>query len=814
MTDEQPPRYVCVHGHFYQPPRENPWLEAIELQDSAYPYHDWNERITAECYGPNGHSRILDDDGRIRQIANNYARISFNFGPTLLKWLEDEEPEVYDQVITGDKESAARFSGHGSAMAQGYNHIIMPLANTRDKRTQVTWGVRDFQHRFGRAPVGMWLPETAVDLESLDLMSEAGVQYTILAPRQASRIKGKTSRNWTDVSGEQIDPSRPYFVVLPSGRRMSIWFYDGPISRAVAFENLLDSGDALAKRLLGALSDQRSWPQMVHVATDGETYGHHHRFGDMALAYALDDIEHGQEATLTNYAEYLDRYPPEWQVEIAENTSWSCEHGVERWRADCGCNSGGNPGWNQAWRAPLRQAFDWLRDCITPLYEKRAAVLFTDPWQARDDYIDVILDRSDANLSAFLSNHGTDKLDATQVTTALELLEMQRHELLMYTSCGWFFDDISGIEATQTIQYAGRVIQLAQKLFGDDKIEGQFLDILAQAKSNILEKGDGRAIYEQAVLPAAVDLAKVAAHYAVSSLFENYPEEARVYCYDVQQLEYQRQAEGQAQIAVGRAEVRSVITLEAQETSFGVLHFGDHNITAGVRSFQGEDSYEQMKAEAFAAFREADLPETIRLLDRHFGDLTYSLRTLFKDEQRKVLRFVLGTTVGEAEASYRAIFEHHAPLMRYLMDIGVPMPASFQSAAGLVINSNIRRALEEAPINSQRLGEYLEDSRAWKINLDDEGLAFAAKTTLEKLAADFEAHPDSAEALRALEESSHCVKVLPFTVDLAEVQNRFWKVLQERYPDYAKRAAKDEVDAVMWVEHFRELSDNLKVRVD
>jgi alpha-amylase/alpha-mannosidase (GH57 family) len=812
MTDDKP-RYVCLHGHFYQPPRENPWLEAIELQDSAYPYHDWNERITGECYGPNARSRILDEGGRIRQIANNYARISYNFGPTLLKWLQDEEPDVYARVVEADKESAARFSGHGSAMAQPYNHMIMPLANGRDRYTQVRWGIHDFEYRFGRAPLGIWLPEAAVDIETLDIVSELGIQFTVLAPGQASRIKGRSSRNWTDVSGEQIDPTRPYYAVLPSGRQISIFFYDGPISRAVAFENVLESGEVFANRLTSAFSDGRDWPQMVHIATDGETYGHHHRYGDMALAFALDYIEREDTATLTNYAEYLERHPPEWQVEIAENTSWSCIHGIERWRSNCGCNSGGHADWNQEWRAPLREAFDLLRDAVGPLYEKKAGELFKDPWAARDDYIRVILDRSEENVGAFLAEHGTEALDASQRTTALELLELQRHALLMYTSCGWFFDDVSGIEATQTIQYAGRVIQLAQKLFGEG-IEAQFLEVLARAKSNIPEQGDGRAIYQRAVLPAAVDLAKVAAHYAVSSLFEEYPEEARIYCYDVAQREYQHQSEGQAQIAVGRVEVTSIISLESQEMSFGVLHFGDHNITAGVRALAGEDSFESMKTEALAAFREADLPETIRLLDRHFGDLTYSLRTLFKDEQRKVLRSVLEATVGEAEGAYRGIFEHHSPLMRYLMDIGVPMPLSFSAASELVINVNLRRVLEEAPIKEGHLAEQLADASAWSINLDAEGLAFAAKETLERLAIEFEEQPDSMVALQGLEESSRSAKLLPFVVDLAEVQNRFWNVLQERYPDYAKRAAKDEADAMSWVEHFRALGENLNVRVE
>jgi alpha-amylase/alpha-mannosidase (GH57 family) len=816
MTEDTPatPRYVCVHGHFYQPPRENPWLEGIELQDSAYPYHDWNERITAECYWPNARSRILDDEGRIRLIANNYARTSFNIGPTLLKWMQDEAPEVYEAIIAADKESADRFGGHGSAMAQPYNHMIMPLANERDRRTQIIWGIRDFESRYGRRPIGMWLPETAVDVLTLDIMAEHGIEFTVLAPGQANRIKGRSSRNWTDVTGERIDPTRPYYVSLPSGRRINVFFYDGPIARAVAFENVLESGETFGKRLLGAFNEGRQWPQLVHIATDGETYGHHHRFGDMALAYALDYIEREGVAQLINYAQYLALYPPEWQAEIIENTSWSCVHGIERWRSNCGCNTGGNPGWNQEWRAPLREAFDWLRDKVSALYEQKAGELFRDPWQARDAYIDVILNREEASLAAFFKEQGSEALERSRWTEALELLELQRHALLMYTSCGWFFDEISGIEAMQTIQYAGRVIQLAQRALFGDHIEGQFLDLLSRAKSNIPEKGDGAAIYREAVLPAAVDLMKVAAHYAVSSLFEDYPQAARIYCYDIGQREYERQNEGHANFAVGSADVTSVITLESAAASFGVLHIGDHNITAGVRPLPGQADYSEMKTEALAAFREADLPETIRILDRHFGDLTYSLRTLFKDEQRKVLRSVLESTVAEAEANYRAIFTNHAPLMRYLQDIGVPMPAAFQAAAELVVNQNLRKVLDEAPINPVRLKECLDQAQQWSVKLDEQGLAFVAGATLRQIAVQFSERPDAIDLLRSLEESARAVLQLPFAVHRFEVQNRFWNVLQTRYPDYAKRDAKGEADAREWVELFRSVADSIKVRID
>ena len=573
-------RSVCIHGHFYQPPRENPWLEAIELQDSAYPYHDWNERITAECYAPNSASRILDSDGRILRIVNNYSRISFNFGPTLLAWMKDHAPSVYAAILAADQESRFRFAGHGSALAQAYNHMILPLANYRDKRTQLIWGVRDFEYRFMRRPEGMWLPETAVDLETLALLAQLGIQFTILAPNQASRVRATGARHWKDVSGGRIDPSTTYRLRLPSGATINLFFYDGATSRAVAFENLLERGENLVQRLLGSFSDTRTWPQLLHIATDGETYGHHRPNADMALVYALHLLESDPSIHLTNYGEFLAKQAPEHQVQIFENSSWSCPHGVERWRGNCGCNSGNHPTWKQEWRAPLRAALDWLRDQLATLYEERGRELFADPWQARDDYISVILDRSAGNIEQFLAQHIPGGRKSVDPVAAMKLLEMQRHAMLMYTSCGWFFDELSGIETVQVIQYAGRAIQLAQDLSADG-LEAGFLRRLAEAKSNLPEHGDGWQVYEKFVRPTMVTLEKVGAHYATSSLFEDYPDQATVYSHTVTRESFRVIREGTMRLALGRARVKSRVTLESSDLSFGVLHLGDQNIHGG-----------------------------------------------------------------------------------------------------------------------------------------------------------------------------------------------------------------------------------------
>src|SRR5687768_16707083 len=400
-------RFLTLHGHFYQPPRENPWLEAVETQDAAFPWHDWNARITAECYEPNATARMLDARDRILRIVNNYASISFNFGPTLLSWLETCAPETYAAILEADRISRDRYSGHGCAIAQAYNHIILPLANDRDKATQIHWGVRDFEHRFGHKPEGMWLPETAADVPSLEALAAAGITFTILEPHQAARCRTIGSNEWHQVQGA-IDPTMPYLCRLPSGRSIVIFFYDGPISRAVAFEQLLARGENLAHRLLGAFSDTRKHAQLVNIATDGETYGHHHRFGEMALAYALQLIEDLPLAKLTNYAEHLQTHPPTAEVQIVEDTSWSCSHGVERWRSDCGCNTGGGSGWNQQWRAPLRSALEWLRDETDAIFARTGARLLRDPWLAREDYIEVILDRSDESVARFLAKHAID----------------------------------------------------------------------------------------------------------------------------------------------------------------------------------------------------------------------------------------------------------------------------------------------------------------------------------------------------------------------------------------------------------------------
>jgi alpha-amylase/alpha-mannosidase (GH57 family) len=766
-------RYVCIHGHFYQPPRENPSLEAIEVQDSAYPYHDWNERITAECYAPNAVSRVLDADDRILKLMNNYAQISYNFGPTLLSWLKSKCSKVYESILEADKLSQERFSGHGSAIAQGYNHMILPLANRRDKVTQVKWGIRDFESRFGRKPEGMWLPETAVDTETLEVLAENGIQFTILAPRQAQRIRSKNSSKFEDVSGARIDPARAYLAELPSKKRINLFFYDGPISQGVAFEGLLNDGKRFADRLMSGFSDSRQGPQLVHIATDGESYGHHHHRGEMALSYALDEIERQNVAKLTNYGEFLEKHPPKHFVEIVNNSSWSCVHGIERWRSDCGCKSGGHP-WNQQWRAPLRSALDGLRDKLAVIFESRLKEFVRDPWATRDDYIRLILDRSDESRKAFFADHAIRPLEPQEQVIALKLLEMQRHAMLMYTSCGWFFDELSGLETVQVIHYAGRALQLAEECCRE-KLESEFLQHLAMAKSNLPESGDGAKIYEKWVKPAVIDIERVGGHYAISSLFESYPDKTRIYCYEVERARYSVEAEGKIRLATGCARFRSDITEESAALDFTVLHLGDHNVTAGIRTADNVSEEDQKKL--VAAFAQADTAEVIRLLDQVYGNKTFSLRQLFRDEQRKITNLILNESLNSAAAVYRTVFEGQAPLIRFLNGLDIPVPKALKSAAQFALNGQLEHHLERPDLDPDSIQGLLREAAASKIELDSTTLEYKVRKRLEKDAADFAANPSDLTAAERLIKLLDLIPAFPFPVILWEAQNVCYRPL-------------------------------------
>ena len=489
---------LIIHGHFYQPPREDPWIGEIELQPSAAPYHDWNERIHDECYGPNAFAHIIASDGVIERTVNNYANISFNFGPTLLSWLERRHPKTYQRIIEADRLSAQTRGGHGNAIAQAYGHAILPLCNERDRLTQVVWGLSDFRYRFGREPESLWLPETACDEATLQVLIDHGLRYVILAPGQAARFREVGSKDWQEVGEGGVDTSRPYCYVdrRNPDRSIAIFFYSGPLARAIAFERVLAS----SRHLIRLISQAALLGPLVNVATDGETYGHHFKFGDLCLAHAVEIEAKEAGFWVTNYGEYLDKHPPEFDVEIKRVSSWSCAHGVDRWRSDCGCGRNGDElSWNQSWREPLRLALEFLRDEAAGYFETYGARFFRDPWEVRNNYVQLILDGGKST-EEFLKLYSHRPLSGAERETALALLEMQHNSLLMFTSCAWFFSELSGIETVQIMKYAARVIEFLRKL-GLPSPHKRFLELMAQARSNIQQKGTGADIYLREVGP-------------------------------------------------------------------------------------------------------------------------------------------------------------------------------------------------------------------------------------------------------------------------------------------------------------------------
>jgi alpha-amylase/alpha-mannosidase (GH57 family) len=485
------PGSVVIHGHFYQPPREDPWLEDVETEPSAAPFHDWNERIERECYRAVVAARRYAPDGRIAGIVNTLAEISFDVGPTLLEWLESHAPRTYAGVLEADRISRDRHDGHGNAIAMPYHHVILPLASRRDKITEVRWGIADFRRRFGREPVGMWLPETAVDPDTLDVLAAAGIRFTVLAPHQVARAPAG---------------GFPGRYRTPSGRTIALFIYDGAISHDVAFGTLLRNAQGWAERLL-TLDASGSERRLVAVATDGETYGHHHRFGEVALAWLLGELAR-RNARVENFSAFLARHPAEQDVHLVAPSSWSCPHGVERWRSDCGCRLAPERPTNQRWRAPLRQGLDWLAGELHGVFEREGATLLGDPWDGRDAYGDVVTADSSA-IGPWLAGRAPHLHDHDARVRARELLELERNALRMFTSCGWFFDDIAGIEALQVLRYAARAIELAGPSAA--RLEAGLLERLAQAESNDPVARSGRELYLSVVKPRVPAPLRVAA---------------------------------------------------------------------------------------------------------------------------------------------------------------------------------------------------------------------------------------------------------------------------------------------------------------
>ena len=775
-------RYVCIHGHFYQPPRENPWLEVVEHQRSARPFHDWNERITAECYGPNTAARIMDREGYITDILNNYSMMSFDFGPTLLSWLEHNSPEVYGNILKADRESLARFSGHGAAMAQCYNHMIMPLANSRDKRTQISWGIRDFEHRFQRMPEGMWLPETAVDLETLNIMSEMGLRFVILDAHQAGRFTGPGIDGWKDVGKGGIDTGMPYFTRLPSGRRMSIFFYNGPVSKAVSFDDLLDDGERFVHELSEAFSKEggENVSRLVTIATDGETYGHHKKFGEMALSYCLSHMESDDRAHLTLYGEYLARNPPVLEVEIRENTSWSCVHGVDRWRDDCGCTTGGHPEWNQLWRRPLKKALDWLRDHLSRFFEATMEEYVKDPWSIRDNYITLILDRSPGNAEAFFQSEGLGGIARKKRIMIMKLLEMERHAMLMYTSCGWFFDEVARIETIQILTHASRAIQLAEEV-GGAKIEETFLGMLEKAPSNKKKYANAAEVYEGRVRPACRDLKAIGTSFALSTLFKERSGTFPYYCYSVTCREMERIALERYIISFGSFEATSTVTLETEEMFFGVLFERGSGIYGGIRTVRDDMDIPSVQAEMKCAAEEHDIPGIKAVLDRHLQTSSYSMGDILDDERKGILIDLLRPLSDGIERLSTEMYDDN--IMNWLSDVvTASVPFRYSIMKEFLLYNELQRRIKGNGRDIERTVRLMKGLGSPLAILNERVMGELAAEWVEKLMERLFEDPNDMDLLDDVVTAFRFLKEGELKADLWKSQNRYFELAERMDP--------------------------------
>lgn len=772
-------RSVCIHGHFYQPPRENPWIGEIEIQESAAPWHDWNERVAAECYGPNGAARILDDEGWIRSIVNNYSRISFNFGPTLLSWMERKRPDIYEAVLRADGLGIARFSGHGPALAQVYNHMILPLANRRDRETQVIWGMEDFRARFGRDPEGMWLAETAVDTETLEVLAENGVSFTILAPRQAAAVRHAGKEDWIDVTGERVDVFRPYRCPLPSGKSMVLFFYHGGIAQQVAFGETLRNGSAFASMLLDSVLASPAKFPLLSVATDGETFGHHHKYGDMALAYCLDRLERSDRVNLTIYGEYLEKHPPTDEVRIAENSSWSCVHGVERWRSDCGCSAHSRAGWSQGWRKPLREALDGLRDTLSPLFSEEGRSVLPDPYGARNRYVSVLSGRDGDKVREFLEGEAGRPLSREELVRSVSLLEMERNLMLMYTSCGWFFDEISGIETLQVMAYAARALELGERLFPARDFRTPFMTKLAEARSNIAEFRDGRRIFDIFVEPLRADLLRAGAHFAVSCLFVPgeqkacSPELCAFSSYRISGCSVERKESGNNRYALGYLRIMSETTFEEDDLFVAALYRGGKDVLCGVARKTAPADGNGVRERIEATLRGGDEQALVEF----FGHNVYSLRHLFKDEQRRILTLIISEDVAAVTDMLRKTVRDYSEVLSFLATLSMPAPEAFRSAAEVVLNDDLRKALESLHLDFIFLERRVTDAETWGISLDLETLRHTAARRLEEFLARLGEAPENRAVLEELHALLSFLERRKWDVNLWEVQNLFAKIL-------------------------------------
>lgn len=816
MDSKRVKRQVIIHGHFYQPPRENPWTGRIDRQNSAAPYHDWNEKITSECYFPNSCSRRLDGYGRITNIVNNYSRISFNFGPTLLSWLEKKHPSLYGKIVEADALSAEYNNGHGNAIAQVYNHIIMPLASERDKRTQVEWGIRDFKRAFGRDPEGIWLAETAVNLETLSVLADFGVRFIILSPDQALEVRPLAGKGkWEDVSDGSVKTGRVYRcrTGAAAGGSINVFFYDGPVSRDVSFNHLLRSGDLFGDSLESSFD--RCGGDLVTVATDGEIYGHHEPFADMALAYLFDSGLETRGLRVTNFGAYLDGHVPEHEVRLkpgsgGEGTAWSCSHGVGRWKEDCGCNVNAPDGWNQKWRKPLRDSLDSLNEKLAEIFEREAGKLVSDPWKARNDYIS---SRSGGyeNGREFIRQRALRPLSKEEEARLLKLLESQRFAMYMFTSCGWFFNDISGLESGQIMKYAAMAIEMG----GGDKaeaLEKELVEGLSGAKSNIEEIGSGADIYDAAKKYSSVTPSMIAGQFAISSNLGCPGASPEIFGYTIRELEKKVRPIGGLTVASGLIESRAPVTGEASVAGYFLMTRGDIQIICLVKELEGPEGFAEINGKLSSLSPDTEKQDLVKFAVDNFGGYVFSLGDLFMEDRTLILSAITERKIESLEPMIKELYFENMEFLRLISE------SSLQPAD-----------IIEVPAKNYLQRKLIRETKAWKMSLDPADTKGIRETLSEAdylgieldvsevsaVFSDFllgraekgsiERRPDLSKAMASF--MDHCEEI-GVELDIQLLQNRVFDIIKHLFGN-AESSGAEKHGEPAGVEAFLDLAERL-----
>ncbi|MDP8216173.1 MAG: DUF3536 domain-containing protein [Candidatus Kaelpia imicola] len=682
-------KFFVLHGHFYQPPREDPWWMNLSRQDSAYPIHDWNEKIYWECYLPNATARIFDRDGKIIQIINNYSYINFDFGPTLLLWLREKHPQFIDFIKEADLKSREINGGHGNAVAQPYNHMIMPLASERDKDTQLCWGLKFFEHIFNRKSEGIWLPETACNYATLKCLKRYNIKYVILAPNQAAKVRKISKRQWQDVSDGSVNVGVPYRLFLGQDKTEFIdcFFYQGDISHAISFQHIMHSAQSCA----GRISSSYGADNLVSIATDGETFGHHHPFSEMCLAYLMKYELSSEGIETLNYGNFLEKNPPEYEALIKEGedglgTSWSCSHGVRRWYDDCGCRTVDRPGWNQSWRKPLRAALDWLRDEIDKIFIAQGEEVLNNPWEARNDFIQVVIEPSDNVINRFIDKHCKDR---ESVSKAFKLLEMEHMRMLYYTSCGWFFDEISGIESVQNLRYAARAMQLAREESGVD-LEQRFLEKLQLAKSNLDKFGNGKVIYERLVRPQIQSWDNYLSSYLIKNSFFN--DKGDFYKFKIERDNEQKITQGDDKLEFGSITIKDRISLDEVKKIYVLLKERENERECFLRDFE-EEVYKEIEERFQDGVWISDKRRLKEMLNHFFPGGCYKSKDTYPEEQERILEHIFRAKREKIFNVLGDIWDNNVELMEEYRDVGLLLPYEMHLLGASIVHNQIKESL-------------------------------------------------------------------------------------------------------------------------